>query len=55
MEERRIAREKREKAEREMQMSVGAATTIQAFWRSFKVRKGLKAKKKKKGGKKKGK
>ena len=47
MEERRIAREKREAAEREMAMTVGAATTIQAFWRSFKVRKALKSKKKK--------
>jgi len=52
MEERRIAREKQEEAERELQMCVKAATTIQAFWRSFKVRKALKGKKKKKGGKK---
>lgn len=51
-EERRIARERREAAERELQISVMAATTIQAFWRSFKVRKALKGKKKKKGGKK---
>ena len=29
MEERRVAREKREAAERELQMCVGAATTIQ--------------------------
>ena len=54
MEERRIARERREAAERELAMCVKAATTIQAFWRSFKVRKALKSKKKK-GGKKKGK
>ena len=54
MEERRIARERQEAAERELQMCVSAATTIQAFWRSFKVRKALKSKKKKKGGKKKG-
>lgn len=53
MEERRIAREKREAAERELAIMVRAATTIQAFWRSFKVRKALKSKKKKKGGKKK--
>ena len=53
MEERRVAREKREAAERELQMSIKAATTIQAFWRSFKVRKALKTKKKKGGGKKK--
>jgi len=52
MEERRIAREKQEEAERELQMCVKAATTIQAFWRSYKVRKALKGKKKKKGGKK---
>lgn len=53
MEERRVAREKREAAEREMALMVKAATTIQAFWRSFKVRKALKARKKKGGGKKK--
>ncbi|XP_046347833.1 dynein regulatory complex protein 10-like [Haliotis rufescens] len=50
MEERRLAREKREKAERELALMVKAATTVQAFWRSFKVRKALKSKKKKKGG-----
>ncbi len=55
MEERRIARERQEAAERELAMAVGAATCIQAFWRSYKVRKALKSKKKKKGGKKKGK
>lgn len=49
-EERRIARERREAAERELLFSVQAATIIQAFWRSFKVRKALKSKKKKKGG-----
>jgi hypothetical protein len=53
MEERRVSREKREAAEREMALMVKAATTIQAFWRSFKVRKALKARKKKGGGKKK--
>ena len=52
MEERRVARERREAAQREMLMSIKAATTVQAFWRSFKVRKALKSKKKK-GGKKK--
>ncbi|CAG2237785.1 unnamed protein product [Mytilus edulis] len=51
-EERRLAREKREAAEREMALMVKAATTVQAFWRSFKVRKALKARKKKGGGKK---
>ena len=54
MEERRLARERREAAEREMALMVKASTTIQAFWRSFKVRKALKTRKKK-GGKKKGK
>eukprot|EP00916_Digyalum_oweni_P002511 GHVL01004613.1.p1 GENE.GHVL01004613.1~~GHVL01004613.1.p1 ORF type:complete len:481 (-),score=59.73 GHVL01004613.1:229-1671(-) len=58
MQERRLAREKREKAERELAMMVKASTTIQAFWRSYKVRKALKQRKKKggkKAGKKKGK
>lgn len=54
MEERRLARERREAAERELALMVKASTTIQAFWRSFKVRKALKSRKKK-GGKKKGK
>lgn len=53
MEERRIARERREAAEREMALMIKSATTIQAFWRSYKVRKALKARKKKGGGKKK--
>ena len=35
MEERRIAREKREAAERELQMSVGAATTIQVILQKY--------------------
>lgn len=52
MEERRLARERREAAERELALMIKASTTIQAFWRSFKVRKALKARKKK-GGKKK--
>lgn len=50
MEEHRIAREKREASERELTNMVKAATTIQAFWRSFKVRKALKTRKKKGGG-----
>ncbi|XP_064612865.1 dynein regulatory complex protein 10-like [Liolophura sinensis] len=53
MEERRVARERREAAEREMALMIKSATTIQAFWRSYKVRKALKARKKKGGGKKK--
>ncbi|RUS72393.1 hypothetical protein EGW08_019853, partial [Elysia chlorotica] len=53
MEERRVARDKRERAQRELAILVKSATTIQAFWRSYKVRKALKAKNKKKGGKKK--
>jgi len=54
-EERRIARERREAAEKELQHMVMAATCIQSFWRSFKVRKVMRGKKKKggKGGKKK--
>ncbi|XP_052797931.1 dynein regulatory complex protein 10-like [Mya arenaria] len=52
MEERRLARERREAAERELALMIKASTTIQAFWRSFKVRKALKSRKKK-GGKKK--
>jgi len=44
---RRVAREAREAAERELQMCVRAATAIQAFWRSYKVRKAIKSKKKK--------
>jgi len=55
MEERRIAEEKRAEAERELQLLVQAATVVQAFWRSFKVRKALKGKKKKGKGKGKGK
>jgi len=51
MEERRVARDKRERAQRELALLVKSATTIQAFWRSYKVRKALKAKNKKKGGK----
>lgn len=45
MEERRIAREKKEAEEREMRLMVLAATTIQSFWRSYKVRKLLRGKK----------
>ena len=57
IEERRIAREKAEKANRELQAKIKAATLIQSFWRAFKSRKQLKSKKKKgkkgkKGGKK---
>ncbi|XP_012934688.1 dynein regulatory complex protein 10 [Aplysia californica] len=51
MEERRVARDKRERAQRELALLVKSATTIQAFWRSYKVRKALKSKNKKKGGK----
>ncbi|KAK0060500.1 stress response protein nst1 [Biomphalaria pfeifferi] len=56
MEERRVARSKLDRAQRELELVIKAATTIQAFWRSYKVRKALKAKAKKggkKGGKKK--
>eukprot|EP00042_Codosiga_hollandica_P035354 m.261587 g.261587 ORF g.261587 m.261587 type:complete len:454 (+) comp54613_c0_seq2:103-1464(+) len=44
LEERRIQREKREAAEREVQMMVKAALLIQAYWRGLKVRRALKAK-----------
>lgn len=47
MEERRIAREKAEKANRELQAKIKAATLIQSFWRALKARKQLKNKKKK--------
>lgn len=47
IDEREMARRMREESERKMIVMVRAATTIQAFWRSFKVRKVLKAKKKK--------
>ncbi|KAL8599979.1 hypothetical protein ACOMHN_038978 [Nucella lapillus] len=50
-----LTREKREKEERIMAMRVKAAATIQAVWRSFKVRKALKHRKKKGPKKKKGK
>lgn len=52
MAERTAAREKRLAAERELELTTKAATTIQAFWRSYKVRKALKQKNKKGGGKK---
>ena len=47
MEERRIAREKAEQANRELQAKIKAATLIQSFWRALKARKQLKNKKKK--------
>ncbi|XP_077995600.1 dynein regulatory complex protein 10-like [Glandiceps talaboti] len=47
VEERRIATEKKEREERELQMMIKAATVIQSFWRSYKCRKQLKGKKKK--------
>lgn len=50
MEERRIAEERRRAAEHEMQMMISAATTIQSFWRSYKIRKTMRGKKKKGGG-----
>jgi len=46
-EQKRIALEKREKAERELRMMVKAATILQSFWRAYKCRKMLKAKQKK--------
>lgn len=44
MEEKRIQREKREIAEKELQKMIKAALLLQSFWRAFKVRKALKAK-----------
>lgn len=49
MEERRLSRDKRDRDQRELALLVKSATMIQAFWRSYKVRKALKAKNKKKG------
>ncbi|KAJ8044121.1 Dynein regulatory complex protein 10 [Holothuria leucospilota] len=49
VEERRIAQEKREQEQRELAAMIKAATIVQAFWRSYKCRKMLKAKNKKKG------
>ncbi|XP_033106931.1 dynein regulatory complex protein 10-like [Anneissia japonica] len=51
VEERRIAKEKKEREERELSLMIKAATVVQAFWRSYKCRKALKAKNKKKKGK----
>ena len=54
MEEKRIAREKAEEADRKMNDMVRAATIIQTFWRLYKRRK-LSSKSKQKSGKKKSK
>lgn len=51
MAEREAERERKEKEARELQLCMQAATTIQAFWRSFKVRKAIRTKKKGKKGK----
>ena len=55
MEERRIAEEKREAAERELRVMIRAATLLQALWRAYRCRKALKQKQKGKGKKGKGK
>jgi len=55
MDERRRAREAREAAERHLQTLIRASLTIQSFWRSFKVRKLIKAKKRRGAREKKGK
>jgi len=44
VEERRVKKEKREKEEAELRAMIKAATMFQAFWRSYKCRKMLKAK-----------
>ncbi|RXM98193.1 IQ domain-containing protein D [Acipenser ruthenus] len=51
MEERRLAREKKEQEERELVLMIRAATLIQALWKGYKVRKMMKSKKKGKKGK----
>ncbi|MGH0183818.1 UNVERIFIED_CONTAM: hypothetical protein FKN15_012675 [Acipenser sinensis] len=55
MEERHLAREKKEQEERELVLMIRAATRIQALWKGYKVRKMMKSKKGKKGKGKKGK
>eukprot|EP00118_Oscarella_pearsei_P018018 m.182076 g.182076 ORF g.182076 m.182076 type:complete len:467 (+) comp39285_c0_seq13:668-2068(+) len=56
VEEKRIAKQKAEEAQREMEKMIRAATMLQSLWRSFKCRKMLKQKQKgKKKGKKSGK
>lgn len=52
MEARRIAKEKAEAAERELNLKIRAARLIQSLWRAHKARKALKNKKKKGKGKK---
>ena len=52
MEARRIAKEKAEAAERELNLKIRAARLIQSLWRAHKARKALKSKKKKGKGKK---
>lgn len=47
MEARRIAKEKAEAAERELNLKIRAARLIQSLWRAHKARKQLKNKKKK--------
>lgn len=49
MEERRLADEAKTKQKRELEIKTFAATTMQAHWRGFRVRKQLKKKDKKKG------
>jgi len=55
MEEERLARERRQEAEAEMQRMVRAALLVQQVWRAFKARKALKKAQAKKAGKKSGK
>ena len=47
VEERRIAKEKAEEAQRELEKMIRAATLLQSLWRSYKCRKLLKQKQKK--------
>eukprot|EP00128_Syssomonas_multiformis_P005481 Colp12_sorted_trinity150504_noHs@28687 len=52
VEERRLAKEAKEKAEKELALLNQSATVIQALWRGFATRKNIKKKNAKKGGKK---
>ena len=54
VEARRIAKEKAEAAERELNLKIRAARLIQSLWRAHKARKALKNKKKKRKERKKG-
>lgn len=54
-EEKRVAREKAEEANRQLTLMTGAAIAIQAFWRRYKRRKAALREQQRSGKKKKGK